>query len=47
MKRSKKEKENVSEELRRLKELVKLNDAGMSGLEKKREKVKLMKQLKP
>ena len=45
LKRSKKEKENVSEELRRLKELVKLNDAGMSGLEKKREKVKLMKQI--
>ena len=45
LKRSKKEKENVSEELRRLKELVKLNDAGMTGLEKKREKVKLMKQI--
>ena len=45
LKRSKKEKENVSEELRRLKELVKLEDAGMTGLEKKREKVKLMKQI--
>ena len=45
LKESKKENKRISEELKRLKILSDENDSSMTGLERKREKVKLKKQI--